>query len=162
MNSQLSKLSVRLIFNNLKLFSVESCSGGWIGKAITDIEGSSSWYQGGLITYSNESKTKLANVSEQLIEKHGAVSIEVAEAMALGGHSYFPDGISVAVTGIAGPGGGTQEKPVGTVCIACQYKNTVKSRRFQFSGDRQQVRLQTVQQALDLVLSLNFNLTQKV
>ena len=154
MKSLVSKLSVRLIFNHLKLVTVESCTGGLIGKVITDIAGSSDWYEAGLITYSNQAKTKLANVPEPLIEKYGAVSIEVAEAMAIGVTSHFADCISVAVTGIAGPGGGTPEKPVGTVCIASHYASEIKTRKFNFSGSRDDIRKQAVQEAINLLLSM--------
>ncbi len=154
MKSLVSKLSVRLIFKHLKLVTVESCTGGLIGKVITDVAGSSDWYEAGLITYSNQAKTKLANVPEPLIEKYGAVSIEVAEAMAIGATSHFADCVSVAVTGIAGPGGGTPEKPVGTVCIACHYASEIKTRKFNFSGGRDNIRNQSVQEAINLLLSM--------
>jgi len=155
MKSLVSKLSVRLIFKNLKLVTVESCTGGLIGKVMTDMVGSSDWYEGGFITYSNRAKTKLVNVPEIFIDKYGAVSIEVAEAMAKGASIQFPDCVSVSVTGIAGPGGGTPEKPVGTVCIACHHCSELKTRRFIFEGSRDDVREQTVRQALEMLLSMD-------
>ena len=148
----LNKLVESLIKKKIKLVSVESCTGGWIGKATTDLSGSSQWFEAGFITYSNEAKTRLVNVSSELLEIHGAVSIPVAEAMAKGALTHFPDAISVAVTGVAGPEGGTIEKPVGMVCIACSYKNYVISKRFDFNGDRGEVRQQTVESAFKLVL----------
>ncbi len=152
MKSLVSKLSVRLMFKHLKLVTVESCTGGLIGKTMTDIAGSSDWYEGGFITYSNQAKNRLVNVPLELIEKYGAVSIEVAEAMAKGGGEHFPDCVSVAVTGIAGPGGGSLEKPVGTVCIACQYSSELKTRKFTFLGNRDEVRHKTVEEAINLLL----------
>ncbi len=152
-----SRLSVKLIFKQTKLVTVESCTGGMIGKFATDQSGSSSWFEAGLITYSNQAKTKLALVPATLIEKYGAVSLEVADAMAAGAIDSFPYCVSVAVTGIAGPGGGSEEKPVGTVCIAGRFGQQIKTRRFQFDGDRSNVRLQTTKEALNLVLSMDFS-----
>ena len=155
MKSLVSKLSVRLIFKQLKLVTVESCTGGLIGKVMTDSAGSSDWYEGGYITYSNRAKNRLVNVPETLIEKYGAVSIEVAEAMARGASIQFSDCVSVSVTGIAGPGGGTSDKPVGTVCIACHYSSELKTRKFNFEGSRNDIRQQTVQQAIEMLLSMD-------
>lgn len=157
MKSLVSKLSVRLIFKHLKLVTVESCSGGLIGKTVTDIAGSSDWYEGGFITYSNQAKNRMVNVPTELIEKYGAVSIEVAEAMAKGATEHFPDCVSVAVTGIAGPGGGSVEKPVGTVCIACHYSSELNTRKFTFSGNRDEVRKKTVEEAINLLLLMAMN-----
>jgi nicotinamide-nucleotide amidase len=154
MKAELSKLSVRLLFKGIKLFTVESCTGGGIGKEITSLSGSSAWYEGGLITYSNLSKNRLAAVPLELIDKYGAVSVEVADSMAKGGQIHFPDSISVAVTGIAGPTGGTATKPVGTVCIACCHGKKVKTREYRFDGNREQVQRQTILEALQMVLSM--------
>jgi len=154
MKLELKKLSVLLLAKHIKLVTVESCTGGWIGKFITDAAGSSKWYEAGFITYSNQAKQRLVDVSEQLLEEYGAVSIQVAEAMAQGALSYFPSAISVSVTGVAGPGGGSEEKPVGMVCIACCYQGISTSKRFDFSGDRDQVRRQTVERAIQLVLEV--------
>ena len=154
MKNDISKLSVRLLFKGLKLVTVESCTGGWIGKTVTDLAGSSAWFEAGFITYSNQAKTKLVNVPESLLEKYGAVSLEVADAMAKGALDSFPESISVAVTGVAGPDGGTREKPVGTVCIASAYKNKIKARKFLFEGNRNDIREQTVHEAIEMVLSM--------
>jgi nicotinamide-nucleotide amidase len=143
--SLVSTLSVRLIFKQLKVVTVESCTGGWIGKALTDPPGSSDWFAGGLIT-------QLANVPAALIEKYGAVSVEVAESMAQGGLKSFQRCISVAVSGVAGPSGGSTEKPVGTVCICTSLNGKSNARRFLFEGDREAVRRQTVEQALTMLL----------
>lgn len=152
MNNLVSQLSTRLIFNQLKIVTVESCTGGWIGKVLTDEAGSSQWFAGGLITYTNQSKSQLVDVDPQLINKYGAVSLQVADAMALGVLKYFADCISVAVTGIAGPGGGTENKPVGTVCIAVGLNGKSNAKKFHFDGDREAIRKATIQQALQLVL----------
>lgn len=152
MQKLVSQLSVRLIFKQLKVATVESCTGGWIGKTLTDQAGSSDWFAGGLITYTNDSKHKLANVPLELIEKYGAVSLQVVEAMALGAHNYFEDCVSVAVSGVAGPGGGSEQKPVGTVCIATCLNQRTNAKCYHFDGDRNQVRRQTVKQALIMLM----------
>lgn len=152
MQKIVSQLSVRLIFKQLKVATVESCTGGWIGKALTDLAGSSDWFAGGLITYTNASKSALVEVPESVLEKYGAVSLEVADAMASGAQKHFPGCVTVAVTGIAGPGGGSDNKPVGTVCIATCLNGSVNARKFQFDGNRNDVRLATVEQALRMVL----------
>jgi len=151
-----SRLSVKLIFKQTKLVTVESCTGGMIGKFATDLTGSSSWFEAGLITYSNQAKNKLASVPMSLIDKYGAVSLEVADAMVSGTLRQFPNCVAVAVTGIAGPSGGSRDKPVGTVCIATRFADQVKTRRFSFDGDRNKIRLQTVQESLNLLLSMDF------
>ncbi|WP_196138049.1 CinA family protein [Aliikangiella sp. G2MR2-5] len=153
MQKLVSQLSVRLLFKQLRVVTVESCTGGWIGKALTDQAGSSNWFAGGLITYSNESKTRLAGVPAELIDQHGAVSLEVVEAMARGAHQHFDKVITVAVSGIAGPDGGSREKPVGTVCIATCVNDKVIAKQYLFEGNRNQVREQTVEKALEMVLS---------
>jgi len=151
-----SRLSVKLIFKQARLVTVESCTGGMIGKLATDQTGSSSWFEAGFITYSNESKTKLVSVPPSMLDKYGAVSLEVADAMVSGAYALFPNCVSIAVTGIAGPSGGSVEKPVGTVCIAGRFANQVKTRCFAFDGDRNNIRLQTVKESLNLLLSMNF------
>ncbi len=147
-----SQLSVCLISKKLKAITVESCTAGWIGKVLTDQSGSSDWFAGGLITYTNQSKIALASVSEKLIQQKGAVSVEVAAAMAQGVHRYFTQCVSVAVSGVAGPGGGSEDKPVGTVCIATCLNNQICTHRFHFSGNRELVRAKTVKQALTMLL----------
>ncbi len=153
MQKLVSQLSVRLIFKQLKVVTVESCTAGAIGKALTEQAGSSQWFAGGLITYTNESKHRLAKVPVELIEKHGAVSIQVAESMSYGVHDYFDNCVSVAVTGVAGPDGGSETKPVGTVCIATCYKNHTNVKKFSFDGNRTSVREQTIEQALKMILN---------
>jgi nicotinamide-nucleotide amidase len=150
----LSDLSNRLKSKQIKLVTVESCTGGWIGKSVTDLAGSSTWYEAGFVTYTNEAKNLMVNVPMAHFEKFGAVSLEVAEAMATGASGIFPDCVTVSVTGCAGPGGGSAEKPVGTVCIASCYRDEVCSQRFLFDGDREQIRRASVVEALKMVLSM--------
>ena len=152
MQKLVSQLSVRLIFRQLKIITVESCTGGGIGQVLTEQAGSSEWFAGGLITYTNDSKNLLAKVPKKLIKNFGAVSPQVAESMSEGVHHYFDHCISVAVTGVAGPGGGSAEKPVGTVCIATYLNNNSSVKKFLFKGNRNEIRNQTIEQALKMVL----------
>lgn len=136
----------------LKLATAESCTGGMIAKTITDMAGSSAIFERGFITYSNESKTELLAVPHELIDRHGAVSAEVAEAMAAGALEHSNADIAVSCTGIAGPDGGTTEKPVGLVYIGIASKmHDVKSHKHNFSGDREAVRRQTVEASFRLI-----------
>ena len=144
----------------LKLVTVESCTGGGIAQAITSIPGSSGWFDRGLVTYTNQSKHDLAGVPMEMIESHGAVSQEVAEAMAIGGVINSQADIAVSVTGIAGPDGGSPEKPVGTVWFAWSrratpYPEVIDSQCRLFGGDREQVRRQSIVYALQTILTLN-------
>lgn len=133
--------------------TVESCTGGLVGGALTAVSGSSKVFQGGLITYSNNLKRQLAAVPSALLNAHGAVSTEVAEAMALGGRRALAVNVCVAVTGIAGPASDDTAKPVGLVYIACIGPDSRKYvREFQFSGDREAIRTQSVEHALTLLL----------
>jgi nicotinamide-nucleotide amidase len=129
----------------------ESCTGGLLSQRITSISGSSRSFLGGAVVYSNELKTDFAGVPPELIEAHGAVSAEVAEAMAQGIRRRVGATMGVGITGIAGPGGGTEEKPVGLVYIAVSYGNKTESLECKFRGDRDRVRLWASQQALDMV-----------
>lgn len=122
------------------LSTIESCTGGLLGALITNIPGSSSAYLGGAITYSNDLKHTFADVPEGTIKAHGAVSVETARAMAIGGRARTRADYTLAVTGIAGPDGGTPDKPVGTVCIALASATHVESRRFTFPGARTTIR----------------------
>lgn len=139
---------------NLRIATAESCTGGMIAASLTDIAGSSDSYERGFVTYSNESKAELLGVSADLIAAHGAVSEPVARAMAEGALTRSLADIAVAVTGIAGPGGGSPNKPVGLVYIAAARRGEeVLVERHQFPGDRSAVRRSTVQRALELLLS---------
>lgn len=127
----------------------ESCTGGLIAKRITDLSGSSAYFLEGLVTYSNRAKIDLLGVSGQLLEEKGAVSAEVAMAMARGARERSGSDLALAVTGIAGPEGGTVEKPVGTVFMSLAGKKECRVKRFHFHGDREQVRLVTSFAALN-------------
>ena len=137
------------------LVSAESCTGGWLGQAITAVAGSSEWYERGFITYSNRAKMEMLQVSSSALQQFGAVSVEVAYEMAAGALKNSPADISVAITGIAGPGGGCALKPVGTVCFAWALKNGLAIRKkLVFAGDREAVRRQAVITALQGILEL--------
>jgi nicotinamide-nucleotide amidase len=130
------------------LATAESCTGGMIAAACTDVAGSSEWFERGFVTYSNEAKTELLGVDAKSIEANGAVSEVVARAMAFGAVRHSRARVSVAVTGIAGPGGGTPDKPVGTVWFAFMVDGRLSSETKRFDGDRAAVREQTVDHAL--------------
>lgn len=135
--------------------TAESCTGGMIAETCTDLSGSSSWFDSAIVSYSNQAKTALLGVDASLIERHGAVSKEVAEAMARGILDKTGTDLAVAVTGIAGPDGGTEAKPVGTVWIAWSFPDEdIISQSFHFEGNRQAVRKQTVEQGLAGLLDL--------
>jgi nicotinamide-nucleotide amidase len=135
--------------HGLMLVTAESCTGGWIAKVLTDLAGSSAWFDAGVVTYSYAAKASLLGVNRNTLERHGAVSEETALEMVSGALDRFGAGIAVAVTGIAGPSGGTPDKPVGTVWIGWQRRDGFPLvKRFLFSGDREAVRRQTVAQAL--------------
>jgi nicotinamide-nucleotide amidase len=139
--------------HGLPLATAESCTGGLIAGAITEIAGASDVFERGFVTYSNEAKIEMLGVSETTLAQHGAVSEAVARAMAEGAIVNSGAVIAVAVTGIAGPGGGSDEKPVGLVHLACARKaHPTLHLRVVFPGDRTSVRLATVAAAFDLVL----------
>ncbi len=153
------KLFSRLREKNLVLVTAESLTGGMIGSAITAVSGSSAIYWGGIVAYSNNAKQTLLGVPESLIMAKGPVSSEVAGAMASGALSRCGSGISIAVTGLAGPGGGTPELPVGSVWIAVARSASggnpeMLSRLYQFSGSRTRIRRKTVREAFRLALVL--------
>ena len=134
---------------DFRLTTVESCTGGWIAQSVTAVAGSSDWFERGFITYSNEAKHELVGVPDLLIIENGAVSGPVARAMARGGLDHSPADVAVAVTGVAGPDGGSAEKPVGTVFVSwAQRSGALRTERFLFKGDRTAVRAQTVVEAL--------------
>lgn len=159
MDETLYRLAVRvgqrLKHRELMVATAESCTGGWIGQAITMVPGSSEWFERGFITYTNISKREMLGVKSSSLAKHGAVSEQVVREMALGALASSHAQIAVAVSGVAGPGGGSPGKPVGTVCFAWARKGKgveVETRRFR--GDRDQVRNRCVQHALKGVLRL--------
>jgi nicotinamide-nucleotide amidase len=132
----LNKTSERLKILHATIATAESCTGGMLASLLTDIPGSSDYFDRGVITYSNQSKTDLLNVPTTTLKDHGAVSEQTARAMATGIRTHATTTYGVATTGIAGPGGGTPTKPVGLIYIAVATPETVVVRRFQFTGDR--------------------------
>ena len=152
---QVAGLAASLARRRAMMASAESCTGGLIAAACTALAGSSEWFERGFVTYSNAAKAELLGVAPALIETHGAVSAEVANAMAEGALARSVAGYAVAVTGIAGPGGATPGKPVGTVWLACARRGApAQAERLQLEGDRAAVREQTVQRALQALQRL--------
>jgi nicotinamide-nucleotide amidase len=137
-----------------RLAAAESCTGGWIAKALTDIAGSSQWFAGAVVSYSNAAKTELLGVPADVLAAHGAVSEETVRAMVDGARRRFGADLAVAVSGIAGPGGGTEDKPVGTVHFAWASPTGIVAARRIFAGGRESVRRQTVALALERLIEL--------
>jgi nicotinamide-nucleotide amidase len=148
------KLGAALAKAGTMLAAAESCTGGLFSAAVTDIPGSSGYFLGAIIAYSNVSKTRDLGVPKSLIESMGAVSEEVAIAMADGAKKRFKAGVGIGITGIAGPSGGMPGKPVGTVCIGISAGKVRRSNRRRLSGDRETVRRKTVAWAMDELVSL--------
>ena len=151
-NESLEMAVVRLLKKNgLTVTTAESCTGGMLAARLVNVPGVSDVYREGYITYSNKAKRRLLDVNKSTLKKYGAVSEQTAREMAIGG--VFANGadVCVATTGIAGPDGGTEEKPVGLVYISCYLKDKVTVERFQFKGNREKIREQTVVKALDLL-----------
>jgi nicotinamide-nucleotide amidase len=138
----------------LMLSTAESCTGGGVAQAVTEIAGSSGWFDRGFVSYSNPSKTEMLDVSAALIAQFGAVSEEVAAAMVAGALTNSNAHVALSTTGIAGPGGAVPGKPVGTVCFGWGDGSTVRTEHLVFAGDRQAVREQTVVHALQGLLRL--------
>tara|TARA_B100000242_G_scaffold294335_1_gene276480 strand:+ start:4415 stop:4906 length:492 start_codon:yes stop_codon:yes gene_type:complete len=153
LNVLAEKVATLLSEKGLTISTAESCTGGWVGKEFTGIPGSSKWYGTGFITYSNHAKHNLLKVSKESLISHGAVSKRVVEEMAEGAKKLSKSDLSIAISGIAGPSGGTKEKPVGTVCFA--YSDQVSTRSYEkfFSGDRDEVRRASVKFILEEVLN---------
>ncbi len=153
-DTQIETLAHMLRERGLLLVTAESCTGGLIAAACTSIAGSSDWFERGIVSYSNDAKTELLGVPAALIIKHGAVSAEVARAMAEGALAHSPADLSLAVTGVAGPSGGTPAKPVGTVWLALARRGEpAQATLLQLQGDRAEVREQTVDRALQTALA---------
>ncbi len=143
-----------MLERNIFLATAESCSGGMIAAACTDLAGSSAWFERGFVTYSNAAKTEMLGVDAALIAQHGAVSEAVARAMAAGALAHSHAQVAVAVTGVAGPSGGSAEKPVGTVWFGFAMAGQVHAECQHFPGDRAAVRAATVQHALGRLVEL--------
>lgn len=149
-----SRLGELLMARRWRVTTAESCTGGGIAAAITDVAGASAWFEQGFVTYSNRVKEKQLGVPAEDLSDHGAVSEAVVKAMASGALRQSQADIGVAVSGIAGPDGGTAEKPVGTVWVAWATQHMARQQRFHFSGNRAQVRQQTLVAALEGLISL--------
>jgi nicotinamide-nucleotide amidase len=148
------KLGRALQQRRWRVATAESCTGGWIAKALTDVAGSSRWFDGGIVAYSNTAKIALLGVSSDVLAANGAVSEETVRAMAEGARRRFAADLAVGVSGIAGPDGGSAEKPVGTVHFAWAAPGGVTAARRIFSGDRETVRRLTVALALERLVEL--------
>jgi nicotinamide-nucleotide amidase len=133
--------------------TAESCTGGWLAKCCTDLAGSSAWFDRGFVTYSNASKQDMLNVQEQTLITHGAVSQYVSEEMAQGALNNSQADIAVAITGIAGPDGGSVDKPIGTVWIAWAKADHTFSQLFQFEGKREQIRYLAIIESINGLIS---------
>ncbi|MER3546272.1 MAG: damage-inducible protein CinA [Rhodanobacteraceae bacterium] len=150
LHAQAAALAEILRERKQMLSVAESCTGGWIAKVLTDLPGSSAWFECGVVAYSYEAKEALLGVYPHTLERHGAVSQECAIEMVSGALARFGATVAVAVTGIAGPSGGTADKPVGTVWIAWKRRGGyAHAQVFHFDGDREAVRRQTVARALE-------------
>ncbi len=154
LEANLTQISLRLLKHRHLLATAESCTGGMIAAACTDLSGSSQWFERGFVTYSNEAKAEMLGVPPGLIAQHGAVSEPVARAMADGALTHSRAQVTLAVTGVAGPTGGTEAKPVGTVWFAWCVGGETHSAMQHFAGDRAAVRVATVRYALKRLLSL--------
>ncbi|WPC04020.1 CinA family protein [Pseudomonas benzenivorans] len=150
-----AELGARLLAAREQVSTAESCTGGGIAEAITRVPGSSAWFEAGYVTYSNVQKSRQLGVPQGLFATVGAVSREVVEAMVRGAQAASGARYAVAVSGVAGPDGGSPDKPVGTVWLAWGDGEQLFSRRRQFAGDRAQVRRQTVEAALEGLLRLS-------
>jgi len=148
------KLGEILVRKHLKLATAESCTGGLLGSRITDVPGASRYYLGGVIAYDNEIKIRVLGVKRETIEKYGAVSEECAREMAMGVARMMNADIGIATTGIAGPGGGSEEKPVGTVYIGYYINNEVICERKQFKGSRVEIKERIVEHAIGTLINL--------
>ncbi|WP_058534819.1 CinA family protein [Legionella saoudiensis] len=160
MNSLILEIATLLQKKNWQLVTAESCTGGLVSGYLTEIPGSSIWFERGFVTYSNQAKQEMLGVSNKLLLEYGAVSEPVAAAMAIGAIQNSAGQIALSVTGIAGPDGGSIEKPVGTVCFGwfAQGMSHAQTVRRQFSGTRQEIRLAACQEALTGVCSLLKNI----
>lgn len=152
--NQIIDLGEKLKTVNFKVATAESCTGGMIGAALTSVAGSSDWFNGGIIAYSNEIKSKLLSVSDKTLIDNGAVSSDTVKEMAKGAALALNADIAVSVSGIAGPGGGTKEKPVGLVYIGIYNKGNIEAHKCNFKGDRDSVRVSTTIKVLNLLFKI--------
>ena len=148
------KVGEALKARGLKLVTAESCTGGWVATALTAVAGSSDWFERGYVTSSNAAKREDLGVAEATLARHGAVSEQTAREMAAGALKKGGARVALAITGIAGPSGGTPAKPVGTVCFAWTDGSKMVSETKRFDGDRERVRRQSVERSLQGILEL--------
>lgn len=148
------EIAQHLLEKSWRITTAESCTGGGVAQKLTDFAGASAWFDVGYVTYSNEAKTRLLGVPSSLLLAHGAVSAEIALAMAQGALEKSQSDIAISTTGIAGPTGGVPNKPVGTVWMACVTKTGQQVERCVFSGDRKTVRRQAVEHVLNMTQSM--------
>ena len=148
----ITRLAALASEKQLKICTAESCTGGLIAKSFTDLAGSSDWFECGFVTYSNQSKIEMIGVPESVIAEYGAVSEAVVNAMAGGALRNSAADISIAVTGVAGPAGGSDDKPVGTVWIGVASSHQQIAIKYHFDGDREAIREATMRQAVEDVL----------
>ena len=151
---QAARVGERLREARALLVTAESCTGGWVSQAVTAIAGSSEWFERGFVVYSNAAKEEVLGVRRETLERHGAVSEETARELALGALERSRGTISLAVTGVAGPSGGSAAKPVGFVCFAWATRQGARAESRSFTGDRESVRRQSVARALEGVLEM--------
>ena len=150
-----AELGTALKSRGWALALAESCTGGWAAQTVTAVAGSSAWFERGFVTYSNAAKIEMLGVTENTLNRHGAVSEQTAREMALGALKHSHASIAAAITGIAGPDGGTQEKPVGTICFAWATANGyIKTVTRHLSGDREEVRRVSVKIALQGLIDI--------
>jgi nicotinamide-nucleotide amidase len=148
------RLGGRLTARGLRVAAAESCTGGWLAKALTDVPGSSRWFDGGWVVYADAAKRRLLDVPGELLEAQGAVSEAVVRALAEAARTHLSADLAVAVSGVAGPGGGTPDKPVGHVWFAWASAAATTAESRHFAGDREAVRRQSVAFALEGLLAL--------
>ena len=150
LNDLAEELGQCLVARGLKLASAESCTGGWLAKIITDIPGSSAWFTGSVVSYSNEAKQSLLGVSENTLKEFGAVSGETVLEMSDGLFAHTDADVAVSISGIAGPDGGSEDKPVGLVWLSWGKRDkSVFANPYNFAGDREEVRKQSIKQAIN-------------
>ena len=152
MNELARTVGAALKARGLRLATAESCTGGWVATEVTAIAGSSDWFERGYVTYSNAAKREDLGVRDATLLRHGAVSEETAREMAAGALARSGAQVALAITGVAGPAGGTPQKPVGLVCFAWALGGKIRSETRRFDGDRESVRRQSVLRALEGVL----------
>jgi nicotinamide-nucleotide amidase len=155
---RIEEIAIQLKKHHLKLVTAESCTGGGLGYWLTSLPGSSEWFERGFITYSNEAKIEMLGINPSVIASFGAVSEKTAREMAIGALTKSGADVSMAITGIAGPSGGSAEKPVGTVWFAWADKNlTTQAEMEIFVGDRQTIRIEAINKALQHLLDLSLS-----